>query len=289
MSKKTKESRPNVINVTDFAHFVREVKELECRYWVYRGHGKVDWRIEPSLARFLRANGENINCEGHNYTREQDYIRRFQRSAHLHMQHCPEKKRDLSWLAVMQHFGAPTRLVDFSYSPYVALFFAVADAAPNVPYGKKISGSELDKRFGPYEVHAVHLESVKAHAERVLRHEPADVDYHIGAASKQKKSFVSFFEGEWLNPRQVAQQGLFMVPSRIELNIHKILMSCRSYAHGSKSPWQIFRFKGGSGAYKEMVMSLLRANLTAESLFPGLDGLARSLCFKWYEQRLNLP
>ncbi len=31
----------------------------------------------------------------------------------------------LEWLSIMQHFGAPTRLLDFTYSIYIALYFAI--------------------------------------------------------------------------------------------------------------------------------------------------------------------
>ena len=55
-------------------------------------------------------------------------LQEFQRRAHLHLpaHHLPADV--IEWLALLQHWGGPTRLLDFTASPYVAAYFAVEDA-----------------------------------------------------------------------------------------------------------------------------------------------------------------
>ena len=91
--------------------------------WVFRGQPSADWSLQPTLERFAK------------YIREfpplaiEPYIRReFRRRAHHYSNSLPADDNNLEWLALMRHHGAPTRLLDFSKSPYVAAFFAAAEA-----------------------------------------------------------------------------------------------------------------------------------------------------------------
>jgi FRG domain len=43
----------------------------------------------------------------------------------MHLGKSALPKDDLTWLALMQHYAIPTRLLDFTYSPFVGLYFAI--------------------------------------------------------------------------------------------------------------------------------------------------------------------
>ncbi len=80
----------------------------------YRGHSEVDWSLLPKLAR-----------EPDGLKREGDITSRFRQSASLLLQ--PRPRTDWEWLTVMQHYGVPTRLLDWTESPLVALYFVIAE------------------------------------------------------------------------------------------------------------------------------------------------------------------
>lgn len=96
----------------DFLSFLD--RHMDSR-WVFRGQSSIHWRLVPSAGR----------SGTYDPLFEQRVFRVFKRDARLHM-HMPETT-DWDWLALGQHFGLPTRLLDWSTNPLVACFFALMD------------------------------------------------------------------------------------------------------------------------------------------------------------------
>jgi hypothetical protein len=83
------------------------------RHLWYRGQQHVDWDVQASIHRDYTAGDER------NLTNQ------FRSRAGMRYQRTPAHGDQAAWLSLMQHYGLPTRLVDWTRSPLVAAYFAV--------------------------------------------------------------------------------------------------------------------------------------------------------------------
>ena len=78
--------------------------------WIFRGVEDSRWGFVTSLERAIKSFG--IDPNQHSVSGiEGGLIKRFIRQSHHYLAHLPEEENVLEWLALMQHYGAPTRLL----------------------------------------------------------------------------------------------------------------------------------------------------------------------------------
>jgi hypothetical protein len=171
-----------------------------------------------------------------------------------------------NWLSLAKHHGLPTRLLDWSYSPFVAMHFATANL------------KEFDHDGAIWCVdYQKTNELLAAPLRELLKVENANIftTEMINGVATSLESFdalggdsVLFFEPPSLDERIVNQFALFSLPSSAKLSLEELLNRRESLYRRIIIPADL---------KWEVRDKLDQANITERVLFPGLDGLSQWL------------
>jgi len=106
-------------SVTDLLGMIRQDNRSD---WIFRGHSSSFWSLEASVHRFIKDEKADI---GSLVSQERWLLGEFKRRARIFLQSPPSS--DWEWMVLAQHFGLPTRMLDWTENPLVALYFSVRD------------------------------------------------------------------------------------------------------------------------------------------------------------------
>ncbi len=96
---------------------------INSGFFTYRGQCCSSWALEPGVIRKIKRTYTGIGQSGLLFRLSVDHVIGLLKKAREN-RHFTENECDLNILAILQHFGAATPLLDFSYDPLVALYFA---------------------------------------------------------------------------------------------------------------------------------------------------------------------
>lgn len=224
-------------SITTLTEYFR-LLDVHCREdgYLFRGQPE-DLPLRPCLNR--------VSLDEPRDVVEKQMVAELKRTAVPHLPFNP--KNDWEWLALAQHHGMATRLLDWTANPLAAAWFAVAEAPK--------SGPGVIWMFRPGADDYVDIEA-----------DPSPFGV----------SRTRIFQPSHISPRLVAQNGWFTV--------HKYLSDNDSFGaveNNSRYKGSLRRMMIPAEAFWRIRWDLDLCGINAASLFPGLDGLAKHVTWKY--------
>jgi hypothetical protein len=242
-----------VKTLSEYLQIVETLKEKwkERELW-YRGVGNVAYSLTPTLYR----SEYEIDCK-----EEYSIFNDFRLKAKLLIPNSQSMER-LDWYSVMQHYGLPTRMLDWTTGSLIALYFALRD-----------TNAEVDRAV--FVLNQSKINSTIHHL---------DMNYESGRQQNYKELLDKYIPnlkiGEYpiaitppyIDKRIIAQKGRFTIHGNLKdsledicdkfcIDIEKIII---------EDPY-VYLIK----------MQLVEAGITESVLFPDLEGLAREFIFEY--------
>lgn len=243
-----------------------ELKAFARHGWIYRGQAQQGMQLVTSLERILT---RNAVAPGRSVEVEKELMREFRRAYRQYADHAPDREDTLEWLSLMQHHGAPTRLLDFSYSVYIAAYFALESAEGTC------SILAVDRSWA-YRT-TIRLMARQGKDASILTKEQLEEGDEAAVArlflEAPGTACACPINPFRLNERLRVQKGIFMICGDVTRSFEENLQAME----GWDASGHITRIDIPVALHRDAIVDLYYMNITRTSLFPGLDGYARSL------------
>lgn len=251
------------ITLTDWDD-AKDLLSADKTGWAWRGHLDARWSLSSSLERAISS--PEIQRRRVEYA----MFSLFTRRAHHYLdEDLPPLDDYLQWFSIMQHYGAPTRLLDWTYSPYIAAFFALENAtdragscvvwAIDFLWCQQQATERIRESFPEYRNFTVPTDNIWSASDFERLFVERSID------------FIAPVEPHRLNQRLTIQQGLFLCQGNLEKSFEENL------AVYDRQEKHVLKFILPNQIRAQALSDLNSMGLSRANLFPGIDGFAQSL------------
>lgn len=284
------------VTIQDWNDFFKLHQRFLSRF-VFRGQANAEWELQSSLERLVQRLHPNYIERMLPALYEGDMLKEFEWKYPLYgKRNIPRKDECIEWLALMQHYGSPTRMLDFSHSPFVALFMAIDGASYDKSSVWAINKTVLQTKM--FEYFRADFNTNISHGDQLKDYTYKRANETVGQRMRTKifDNDLFLIEPHYTNERLNRQQGLFVVPANIQSsfksNLEPYLTETESLkkkinelieysnsASGIRSQSDITLLKINIPKHLnlEITRLLKQMNITSETMYPGIEGLARSM------------
>jgi len=228
-------------SVTQLLEYLKKDAKENQFYW-FRGQQDVSWKLVPYLGR-----------KRNTVKAEASLIARFKQNAMLLIN--PRPTKGWEWLTIMQHHGVPTRLLDWTESPLVGLYFAVHGKPKKDGALWVLTPCVLNKISNITHAYPKYIPHF---GEKIIE------DYSPESVSSEtttSKKPIAIM-GPRNTPRMQAQLGVFTIIHREAIAIEEL-----------DNPTHIWRYVIPKRSKKAIIEELSRIKIGKFQLFPEIQSI----------------
>ncbi len=284
------------IQIKTWSDLLKEFESIKSSNMVYRGQAKINYTLESSLKRELslfydhRRKDETI--EQMFIRLEKKFIDLYKSESHLYLETNDYREHnELYYLSILQHYGAPTRLLDWSYSPYISTYFAISN---DFEEDSILYALDLDYiiKLNKDKIEDYNLNSASKRGGQAMERDDFIIKFGKHYADKKadadknnepftEEVILDKYEPNKKNIRLARQQGLFLISSKIDIDYEAIISSYGIKEGNSDTKENIaLKFVIDKNKKLKILRSLQLMNISNEILFPEMEGYCKGLKYK---------
>jgi len=246
--------------VNKIMHHSFKITDATVNPW-FRGQSDESWDLLPKLYR-------EKGLEKY----ERELLRDFKLYSHPYLNNkIPDN--DFEWLFLMQHYGIPTRLLDWTESSLIALFFSLINY--------KSDCNSAVWLFHPWTLN----ENILGDRKSVITYEdPFLSSYLLDDCNNINRSISADYpialRPKRNSPRIISQKGMFTIHGSRKIPLNKLYFDYNSKE--SRKTKILIKKIIISKSYKLSIFKeLYSSGITESVLFPEITGLCNELTFRY--------
>lgn len=245
----------------EYIHYIQDSSTVETLW--FRGVSKAKYKLIPRIYR--------KDIWTYNHIEAKNITNRFIHKAKGHIS--PSSKFEKwEWYQIMQHYGLPTRFLDWTEGHLIALFFAIRNLISN--------STPCVWILNPFSLNEFSSDNDSVFFTDITTREDIDnkiIDSYLEDTKSGLPPYPIAIEPANINERMTAQRACFTIHGKVHDGF--------SSAHRLYTKFELFQLRIRTKSAEQIKNQLTLAGISESTLFPDLEGVVRDLM---YETGMNI-